>query len=117
MPKCCMNFLTSPTLTVVTPALHIAFCERQIPSCMSLSKPIAQHFHYLSSAEKDLSMQISTDVVWLSVVLQTTSVYQEGLGLLFLFAGLLPVLGLGMCGAGTWDVQCCCSGSAVPLVR
>lgn len=43
-------------------------------------------------------------MVWLSVVLQTTSVYQEGLGLLFLFAGL-------------WDVQWCCSGSAVPLVK
>lgn len=55
MPKCCINFLASPTLTVLTPAPHTVFCKRQIPSCVSLSKPIAQHFHYLSSAEKDLS--------------------------------------------------------------
>lgn len=55
MPKCCINFLASPTLTVLTPVPHIALCERQIPSCVSLSKPIAQHFRYLSSAEKDLS--------------------------------------------------------------
>lgn len=104
MPKCYINFLASPTLTVLTPAPHIALWERQIPSCVSLSKPIAQLFHYLSSAEKDLS---TADIhrCGLVVVSQTTSVYQEGLGLLFLFPGLLPVLGFGMC-----------SGAAVALL-
>lgn len=108
MPKCCINFLASPTLTVLTPAPHTVFCERQIPSCVSLSKPIAQHFHYLSSAEKDLS---TADICRCGLIV--CCVHQEGLGLLFLFAGLLAVLEFG----GVWDVWWCCSGSAVPLVR
>lgn len=90
MPKCCINFLASPTLTVLTPAPHTVFCKRQIPSCMSLSKPIAQHFHYLSSAEKDLS---AADIHRCGLIV--CCVHQEGwFGFAVPLCGASPLAGV-----------------------
>lgn len=112
MPKCCINFLASPTLTVLTPAPHTVFCKRQIPSCVSLSKPIAQHFHYLSSAEKDLS---AADIHRCGLI--ACCVHQEGW-----FGFAVPLCGASP-RAGVWrGLGCavvlqwlCCSQEGIGL--
>lgn len=108
MPKYGINFLASPTRTVLTPAPHVVFCEKQIPSCISLSKPIAQHFHYLSAAERDLSTA-DTPRCGLSVCCVPNHIcLSGGFGFAAPLCGFFPVLGFG----GLWDVQwlCCSSG-------
>lgn len=75
MLKPCINFLARPAVTVLPPprAASIVLPERRIPSCVALSKPVAQHFHYLSSSENYLST-VDVHGCGLSVVLRIASV-------------------------------------------
>lgn len=108
MPKCCINFLASATLTVLTPVPHIALCERQIPSCVSLSKPIAQHFRYLSSAEKDLS---TADIHRCGLIVCCATNHMcvsGGFGFAVPLCRASPRAGFGMCSGAA--VALLCSG-------
>lgn len=117
MLKHCINFLAKPGLTVWLPlcAACIVLRERQIPSCMALSKPIAQHFHCLSSTENYLSAVDIHGCGLIVCCIKNCICLSEWFGDAcspLHVCGLLPMLEV----RGVWGMEQSCSlGSAVPL--